>query len=286
MTNSNIAAGELVLRANPMGIVLKDTHTHRWCAHCLSYTTDGVLPLHCEACDSSWCTKRCREASHISAQCRILENINAAGLKHDVAFEARWLVSIIRACKGDNSGKTKLFSLLSDCKTIAGFPKRSKLRARAVKAYTAACKAAGEHAAATEGELEAMLAAAPLNDFGFFDKDGEECGQGNFPQVAMANHSCVPSVALRQEGAAMCFYALEDLSKGEEVLHCYISLDEEDAQERIHETWGFTCECPRCQGEDTREFDEKHRCECGGVVVATREGGCTCNTSNLWNLQQ
>ena len=194
-------------------------------------------------------------------------------LKREARFDAPWLVSPTapqapqdRAC----------LALLRDTSS-AGFKKRAKARKQAVEAFLGACEAAAEDPGGSAAELEALLAAGPLNDFGLYDCEGELLGRGMYPAAAMANHSCVPNVALVQEGRDMCMYALDDIGPEDEVTHCYVSLDEEDLKDRISSTWGFKCQCDRCRGADLSEFDSRHRCECGAVVVRIDPAGCVCN---------
>ena len=109
------------------------------------------------------------------------------------------------------------------------------------------------------------------------------------------------------------FYALRDIAIGEEITQCYGNLSGDGRMNRIEnliESWGFTCNCLRCQvetrdggggggGEDggvvsaaaeerslLTTFDEEHVCACGGVMVSLgrrgkREGNCQCNSVNL-----
>jgi len=197
-------------------------------------------------------------------------------LKHEVAFHARWLASATSVPE-----YRQLLGLLRDSTAVSGGHKRSKLRVLAVKAFLRACERAGVEPGCGLEELEGVLAAAPLNDFGLFDEEGQLGGKANFPTAAMANHSCVPTLAGRQEGRNMCYYALRDLSSGEEASFCYLSLDEEEGARKIHQTWGFTCKCQRCETGEAAEFDAAHRCECGGVVLMKDPSGyCVCNSQN------
>lgn len=282
-------AGELVLRQAPVGVALRSRFQERWCAHCLRFAC-SALPRACVGCGLCWyCSARC-QAAHAEGghalECRTLRSLNPRELPREVAFAARWLSSTLA-----HPEHRAVAALLQDGPELPGFQKRRKCFQGAVKAFLEASKRAAWTVDASEPELLRLLAGTPRNDFGLYGPDGELEGQGNFPALAMANHSCVPTAALRQEGRFMCLYALQPLPKGAEVTHCYVSLDEagggEDPaalREVLHTSWGFRCGCARCTGAEAcrvAAFDARHRCECGGVVLAAEgELGCACNT---WN---
>lgn len=270
VTTRHIEAGELVLRSGTAGTSIRIPLRSRCCAHCLA-TAAGSMQIMCKVCELAWfCSETC-SAQHSERECKLERALASLKLKRDAQFDASWLVSL-----PEDGSWTSCLGLMRD-REGGGAQRRQKLRKQAVTSFLAACEATGEQPGGDAGMLEAVLAARPLNDFGLYDADGELLGRGLFPAAAMANHSCVPNVAVVHEGTNMCMYALAGIELGDHVLQCYVCLDEEDLKEQISSTWRFECRCTRCQGEDLSEFDAKHRCECGGIVLRRNPEGCVCN---------
>lgn len=313
--------GSCILRAAAVGHALYERQVGRWCHSCLLHCPcDGSLSLRCSLCGAAaFCSPPCA-ALHSPEECKLLRGIEAqaraGSVKHGVLFEARWLASTVthsaaaRGCWGGPSEADALSllgvhgapawrcvsALAQDNRDVPGFLKRAKRRKEAVEAFAKSAADARQQpqgrcdvdreadsiqAEPAAADLDRILGAAPLNDFGLYDSNGDLCGRANFPLAALANHSCVPNAAARQEGRHMCFYALRDIEKGEEICHCYVNLDEPEVASLINNTWGFTCNCRRCIGEDCAAFDAAHRCECGAVVAERNADGCVCNALNL-----
>lgn len=71
--------------------------------------------------------------------------------------------------------------------------------------------------------------------------------------AAMANHSCLPNVAVSCEvsgaqAALLSFTALRDIAAGEQIFHSYTdaSAAREDRRSRL-ESYGFVCDCAACE---------------------------------------
>jgi hypothetical protein len=164
----------------------------------------------------------------------------------------------------------------------------------------ALAKAAGADAAT----LRAAMSSAPLNAFGFW-RDEEMHGSGVYPAASVFNHSCLPNVAYRHEGEALCFYCVSPVRSGDPLTISYVDLTLPTAERRrlLLDHWGFWCECPRCSliavgdkdndnddddddGDDddaaqvdtysvqeralrdtVTAFDESNVCSCGTVLV-------------------
>ena len=322
VAESAIPAGACLLRADAIGSAVLERHRDRCCHSCLSHCPEGEsLGRRCGGCGAAaFCSPACA-AAHGPEECAMLLGLaaQAGSLKHEVLFEARWLAStVFRVALKKHEAPGGLLlgveggpgwrwvtALAPDCRDITGFHKRSKRRKTAARAFSSAAQSlAGQQQQQQQQEehcreeqergvpeplpglpdLEAILGAAPLNDFGIYSSEGALLGRANFPLAALANHSCVPNAAARQEGPQMCLYALRAIEAGEEICHCYVNLDEPEAQSLIRQTWGFVCACRRCRGGEVSEFDASYRCECGGVVLPSWRGNggeCRCNESNL-----
>merc|ERR1712070_75133 len=297
LADDAIPAHACVLRCGSVGHCLSDRHGRFWCHQCLRFGEETQL-RECEGCHAvSFCSADCA-AAHGSSECAAFVALaRCKGAKHEELLLARWLVSTLIAssvspsptwaniscadcgCErllGYAPGDWQcLLELVRDHKAITGYHKRVKLRRSAVDLFLKAT-----HCEASIEDLAHVLAAIPLNEFGLFGAEGDLCGRANFPVAALVNHSCVPNVAMRVEGRQLCMYALRNIDAGEEITHCYVSLDEDALPEKILQTWGFACQCDRCEGVmDLTEFDERHRCECGAIVL-DKSCDCCCNLIN------
>eukprot|EP00439_Symbiodinium_sp_Y106_P003349 s2237_g1.t1 len=72
---------------------------------------------------------------------------------------------------------------------------------------------------------------------------------------SMANHSCLPNALVLKCGEALLLRARRVISQGEEVCINYFDVLKPLAErQKLCQSWGFVCECPRC--EDERSIDE------------------------------
>ncbi|CAE7812978.1 SMYD2, partial [Symbiodinium sp. CCMP2456] len=83
----------------------------------------------------------------------------------------------------------------------------------------------------------------------------KDLGSSIFPAVSMANHSCLPNALVLKCGEALLLRARRVISQGEEVCINYFDVLKPLAErQKLCQSWGFVCECPRC--EDEKSIDE------------------------------
>lgn len=90
-------------------------------------------------------------------------------------------------------------------------------------------------------------------------------GFSSFPQLALFNHSCLPTVARwdrdgthGEEKLTACYRALYDLPAGTEITLSYVPLEWNfrERQDYLFEEYGFRCDCDRCLIESQYESDD------------------------------
>lgn len=116
-----------------------------------------------------------------------------------------------------------------------------------------------------EEDVELELARAQANNFLIVDDVLSPVAAGCYPELALLNHSCEPNCVLSyvevdspagvdpsaSTGPAAQVRALRPIAPGEELTHSYVDLMRAVADRRAHleATYGFLCECPRCERE-------------------------------------
>ncbi|XP_023388955.1 N-lysine methyltransferase SMYD2 [Pteropus vampyrus] len=86
------------------------------------------------------------------------------------------------------------------------------------------------------------------NGFTIEDEELSHLGSAIFPDVALMNHSCCPNVIVTYKGTLAEVRAVQEISPGEEVFTSYIDLlyPTEDRNDRLRDSYFFTCECQEC----------------------------------------
>ncbi|XP_023059515.1 N-lysine methyltransferase SMYD2 isoform X3 [Piliocolobus tephrosceles] len=102
--------------------------------------------------------------------------------------------------------------------------------------------------------LTARILAKQVNCNGFTIEDEElsHLGSAIFPDVALMNHSCCPNVIVTYKGTLAEVRAVQEIKPGEEVFTSYIDLlyPTEDRNDRLRDSYFFTCECQECTTKD------------------------------------
>jgi len=89
-----------------------------------------------------------------------------------------------------------------------------------------------------------------------------------FPAICMINHSCTPNVeiAYTQGNYTASIVATRDIEEGEEVCHCYVSLEEMpgvlERREHLKRQHMFLCECRLCE-EQMAEVEGRQEVDSG-----------------------
>jgi hypothetical protein len=305
----DIALGERVLAAAPMGVSVDWRHKATGCAHCFA-TREADDPegdeweLYCETCRSCYyCSAECmasaapKHALECGALCAVERRKQ---LKNPERSMGRLLISMLATlrlpCVGGRAPLPTLDHLLElfpDQPEKEGAKQRAKQRIAAAKFVLA--DAGDELLAALppgstknrQALLVSALARCPMNIFGLWaTADGEDgmAGSGCYPAAAMFNHSCMPNVAHQFERRELAFYAVRPIEAGEALSFCYIPLDRSASRrQKALDAWCFKCRCSRCKpGAEGRAaaaaLDAAYLCACGQFKIARgclRPGGPT-----------
>ncbi|XP_023647584.1 N-lysine methyltransferase SMYD2-A isoform X2 [Paramormyrops kingsleyae] len=93
-----------------------------------------------------------------------------------------------------------------------------------------------------------LFAQVNCNGFTIEDEELSHLGSAVFPDVALMNHSCNPNVIVTYKGTVAEVRAVQEIHPGEEIFTSYIDLlyPTEDRNERLKDSYFFTCECKEC----------------------------------------
>ncbi|KAM9779556.1 N-lysine methyltransferase SMYD2-B-like isoform 2-T3 [Syngnathus typhle] len=99
-------------------------------------------------------------------------------------------------------------------------------------------------------ELLSLFSQVSCNGFTIEDEELSQVGTAIYPDVALLNHSCVPNAIVTFKGRDAEVRAVRDMKAGDEVLISYIDLlyPTDDRNERLRESYYFTCDCEECRG--------------------------------------
>uniref|UniRef100_A0A665TQB0 [histone H3]-lysine(4) N-trimethyltransferase n=1 Tax=Echeneis naucrates TaxID=173247 RepID=A0A665TQB0_ECHNA len=97
--------------------------------------------------------------------------------------------------------------------------------------------------------LLTLLSQVACNGFTVEDEELSHIGTAVYPDVALINHSCLPSVTVTYNGTSAEVRAVQDMKPGDEVLISYIDLlySTDDRNNRLRESYYFTCDCQECK---------------------------------------
>ncbi|XP_021782942.1 N-lysine methyltransferase SMYD2 isoform X3 [Papio anubis] len=100
--------------------------------------------------------------------------------------------------------------------------------------------------------LVVLFAQVNCNGFTIEDEELSHLGSAIFPDVALMNHSCCPNVIVTYKGTLAEVRAVQEIKPGEEVFTSYIDLlyPTEDRNDRLRDSYFFTCECQECTTKD------------------------------------
>ncbi|TKC49329.1 hypothetical protein EI555_021498 [Monodon monoceros] len=100
--------------------------------------------------------------------------------------------------------------------------------------------------------LVVLFAQVNCNGFTIEDEELSHLGSAVFPDVALMNHSCCPNVIVTYKGTLAEVRAVQEIHPGEEVFTSYIDLlyPTEDRNDRLRDSYFFTCECQECTTKD------------------------------------
>ncbi|XP_058469156.1 N-lysine methyltransferase SMYD2-B [Solea solea] len=100
-------------------------------------------------------------------------------------------------------------------------------------------------------DLLTLFSQVACNGFTVEDDELSHLGTAVYPDVALINHSCLPSVIVTYDGTSAEVRAVRDMKPGDEVLISYIDLlyPTDDRNTRLRESYFFTCDCQECKSK-------------------------------------
>ncbi|XP_008311167.1 N-lysine methyltransferase SMYD2-B [Cynoglossus semilaevis] len=105
-------------------------------------------------------------------------------------------------------------------------------------------------------DLLTLFSQVACNGFTIEDDELSHLGTAVYPDVALINHSCLPSVIVTYKGTSAEIRAVQNMKPGDEVLISYIDLlyPTDDRNNRLRESYYFSCDCQECK---TKSKDKK-----------------------------
>ncbi|XP_061842953.2 N-lysine methyltransferase SMYD2-A-like [Nerophis lumbriciformis] len=110
-------------------------------------------------------------------------------------------------------------------------------------------------------ELLSLFSQVSCNGFTIEDDELFHMGTAVYPDLALINHSCLPSVIVTYNGTWAEVRAVTDMKPGDEVLISYIDLlyPTDDRNKRLRESYYFTCDCQECKSRSKDKVKLKVR---------------------------
>ncbi|XP_073349242.1 N-lysine methyltransferase SMYD2-B-like [Pagrus major] len=110
-------------------------------------------------------------------------------------------------------------------------------------------------------DLLTLYSQVACNGFTIEDDELSHMGTAVYPDVALINHSCLPSVIVTYDGTSADVRAVRDMKPGDEVLISYIDLlyPTDDRNNRLRESYYFTCDCKECKSKSKDKVKLKVR---------------------------
>ncbi|XP_054617718.1 N-lysine methyltransferase SMYD2-like isoform X2 [Dunckerocampus dactyliophorus] len=110
-------------------------------------------------------------------------------------------------------------------------------------------------------ELLSLFSQVSCNGFTIEDEELSHMGTAVYPDVALINHSCLPSVIVTYDRTRAEVRAVKDMKPGDEVLISYIDLlyPTDDRNNRLRESYYFTCDCQECKSRSKDKVKLKVR---------------------------
>uniref|UniRef100_A0A8C5CIV7 [histone H3]-lysine(4) N-trimethyltransferase n=1 Tax=Gadus morhua TaxID=8049 RepID=A0A8C5CIV7_GADMO len=111
--------------------------------------------------------------------------------------------------------------------------------------------------------LLALFSQVACNGFTVEDEELSHMGTAVYPDVALINHSCQPSVIVTFKGTTAEVRAVTPMKKMDEVMISYIDIlyPTDDRNSRLRDSYYFTCDCQECktQSKDKAKLKVRKR---------------------------
>jgi len=205
------------------------------CEWCLADTAR----MRCGKCKTArYCGKACQVKSWRSRhkeECKIFKDLKAFREQHTVHMAWRLLTN-----KLTRSGWLLLEGM---CHHIE--KQRPNIDRQVINAISTCLE---DSSGASEDRILRILCQFDCNNFEIWDSQLNSRAVGVYPIGSLLNHSCVPNTVAGYRGTTQVFRALELISKGEELVHCYCDpiTAYSSRQEKLLSKYCFQCKCSLC----------------------------------------
>ncbi|XP_056150702.1 N-lysine methyltransferase SMYD2-like [Lampris incognitus] len=110
-------------------------------------------------------------------------------------------------------------------------------------------------------DLLTLFSQVACNGFTVEDEELSHIGTAVYPDVALINHGCLPSVIVTYRGTVAEVRAVQDMKPGDELLISYIDLlyPTDDRNNRLRDSYYFTCDCQECKTKSKDKLKLKAR---------------------------
>ncbi|OWZ16144.1 hypothetical protein PHMEG_00010103 [Phytophthora megakarya] len=238
-TQTDVAAGELVLRASASAAVLLP---ELWSSHCHKCFSPDTRLSHCGRCHTAlYCSKKCQQTDWKDhrKECKGLAQLAQLGLRSDQVADVLLLGRVLR-CEG-NEGLQPM--------ELVWYEEDVEDQELLLLAALAQKISLVDQSYSMD-EMVRMLSRFRNNNFSICDELLLELGAGCFPLGAMVNHSCDPNCAVTfvPKTLDMELRAMKPIMSGEEITQTYvdIALPRRERHQRLQSKYHFSCGCARC----------------------------------------
>ncbi|KAL7682759.1 putative SET domain, tetratricopeptide-like helical domain superfamily [Plasmopara halstedii] len=263
-TQTNLAAGDLVLKSSASAIVLSPEF---WSSRCHKCFASDVRLSFCGRCRTAfYCmsaisynllfsnkyvyilllvitgSKSCQQADWVRdhrKECKRLAQLMQLGLRSDQVAQVLLLGRVLRCNMSEGVLPSELVWYEEDMDDhelllLAALTQKINLVDDSF----------------SMDEMVRMFSRFRNNNFSICDDLLLEVGVGCYPLAAMINHSCDPNcvVTFDSKTLELEVRAMKFIQSGEEITQTYVdvALPRRERHQRLQKKYHFTCRCPRC----------------------------------------
>ena len=268
VASQKFSRGSVILAADPDIESLSDDTISGHCSNCYAIIPDDLMDSGSDGSDSESCgddddsdkeeesAKKkvfvcpgCKTTRYCSEECRRehWEKTHRAECKY---FSELYEMSILLV-RAINSGLDWHFLRPSPSFDPAG------IDSGYVELFDDIRRLLGPGKAVPDNDTLYLLAESINNNaFSIEDEETEAAGTGVYLEASLFSHSCVPNTARAFRNKRLFVIASEDIEPGEEITITYsnnLIADLEERRKELYSSYGFTCACPRCLGEASKD---------------------------------
>lgn len=263
---SSILPGQVILRNAPLAWVSHHTSNEHHCGACFRVSASK----RCSRCQHVWyCSRDCQVSDFLlhRVECREYKRLFDNGNSQEVLENARLLICTLMKLHQQNMEEPCVLNSSGICTCSGGHfrqleaftgplqpPDRATLclAEEVLRSQSKILDKCGiSSIEAITDELESIFRRFPVNNFGIVNEMAQVQASGVYPLAALLNHSCAPNCVLRYTATGVLeVVAVEEIFPHTELCHSYTDLVSTTCtrQERLRHTYGFECNCRRCQG--------------------------------------